>query len=299
MKIPVGVDYVNDPDNVLRLISTLSNELTESYDKDEEPFLSKALPFIERKSEFLEYDLLLSIFFPYYTFNKQGKEAAKDSVEENLRKLYHIVYRGLLSYGNDSPEQRLANVFTKLYDIRYILKTDVLAAFDGDPSVRSYTEVIKSLPGFKSILVHRFAHELYRQGFVGYPRELSELAHTMTGIDIHPGASIKGYFFIDHGSGTVIGESAEIGSHVRIYQDVTLGVLHFEKSGDKVLKKGYKRHPTIGDHVVIGAGAKVLGPIMIGNHVNIGANSWIHNDVPDNTTVYIEEHPRLARKQGE
>jgi serine O-acetyltransferase len=119
--------------------------------------------------------------------------------------------------------------------------------------------------------------------------------HKLTGIDIHPGANIGNNFFIDHGSGVVIGETTIIGDHVRLYQNVTLGVLHFEKD-DNILKKNYKRHPTIKNNVVIGAGAKILGQITIGSNVNIGANSWITEDIPDNTSVYITEHPKLVKK---
>ncbi len=112
------------------------------------------------------------------------------------------------------------------------------------------------------------------------------------------GAKIGEYFFVDHGTGLVIGETTEIGNWVRIYQDVTLGVLHFEKKGGEicVLKKGYKRHPTIGNYVVIGAGAKILGPVNMGDHVNIGANSWLTEDVPANTTVFVAEPPRLEKR---
>jgi len=183
--------------------------------------------------------------------------------------------------------------------LREALKKDIEAAFAGDPSAMDYTEIIRSFPGFTAIMVQRFAHEIYELGAGSYARELGELVHSLTGIDIHPGAKIGEYFFIDHGTGVVIGETCEIGKFVRIYQGVTLGVLHFEKeeNSDGTLKKNYKRHPTIGNNVVIGAGAKILGPIDIGSHVNIGANSWIQEDVPDYTTVFIKEHPELVKKE--
>jgi serine O-acetyltransferase len=176
-----------------------------------------------------------------------------------------------------------------------MLKLDVEAAYNGDPAAKSYTEIIKSYPGFLAILVQRVGHELSKCNIPIYPRELMEHVHSITGIDIHPGAKIGKYFFIDHGTGVVIGETTEIGDWVRIYQDVTLGVLHFEKDGI-ILKKNYKRHPTIGNHVVIGAGAKILGPVTIGNYVSIGANSWIDTDIPDNVAVYITEHPKLVKR---
>jgi serine O-acetyltransferase len=162
-------------------------------------------------------------------------------------------------------------------------------------------EIIRSYPGFLAIAVQRVAHVLYDIGAPEYARELTEYAKMQTGIDIHPGAEIGEHFFVDHGTGVVIGESATVGEWVRLYQDVTLGALHFEEQeGDEhALKKGYKRHPDIGDHVVIGAGTKVLGDITVGDHVSIGANSWITEDVPDHTKVYVKNHPTQERKRYE
>jgi serine O-acetyltransferase len=148
-------------------------------------------------------------------------------------------------------------------------------------------------------LTQRVAHVLYEEGAPEYARELTEHAHSETGIDIHPGAAIGEYCFIDHGTGVVIGETATIGDWVRIYQDVTLGVLHFEDDSDDdhMLRKDYKRHPDIGDNVVIGAGTKVLGPISIGDRVSIGANSWVTESIPDDTHVYVSDHPEQERKR--
>lgn len=159
--------------------------------------------------------------------------------------------------------------------------------------------IIRSYPGFNAVLMQRIARVLYENGVPSYPREIMEHIHSFTGIDIHPGAKIGEYFFIDHGTGVVIGETAEIGDWVRLYQGVTLGVLHFQKEGESnALKKGYKRHPTLGSNVVVGAGAKLFGPINVGSNVNIGANSWIQEDIPDNTTLFISEHPKLVKRQN-
>ena len=151
------------------------------------------------------------------------------------------------------------------------------------------------------MLVYRVAHSLYGLGAPEYARELTEHAKTMTGIDIHPGARIGEYFFIDHGTGVVIGETATVGSWTRIYQNVTLGALHFEEEEDEehMLAKDYKRHPDIGSNVVIGAGSNVLGPVTVGDHVSIGANSWITDDVPSRTSVFIADHPEHKRKPKE
>jgi serine O-acetyltransferase len=190
-------------------------------------------------------------------------------------------------------------VIDQLPAIRDLLKQDIEAAYKGDPGAKTYIEIIRSYPGFLAILVQRVAHALYEAGEPEYARELTEYAKTQTGIDIHPGAEIGEYFFIDHGTGLVIGETATVGDWVRIYQDVTLGALHFQEGDheDEGLKKGYKRHPDVGDHVVIGAGTKVLGDITVGDHVSIGANSWVTEDVPDSTTVYVADHPTQERKR--
>nr|WP_305037636.1 serine O-acetyltransferase EpsC [Halorhabdus sp. CBA1104] len=161
--------------------------------------------------------------------------------------------------------------------------------------------MIRSYPGFHAVLTHRVAHFLYEEDIFAYARELAEYARTETGIDIHPGAEIGEYIFIDHGSGVVIGETATVGNWVRIYQNVTLGTLHFEEEEEgegHMLAKDYDRHPNIGDHVVIGAGSNVLGTVEVGDHVSIGANSWVTEDVPDNTSVFIANHPKQKRKSN-
>lgn len=148
--------------------------------------------------------------------------------------------------------------------------------FNEDPAAKSVLEILLCYPGFHAILLHRLSHRLFRMGVPLVPRVFSQIARFFTGIEIHPGATIGRRFFIDHGMGVVIGETAEIGDDVLIYQGVTLG-----GTG----KECGKRHPTVGNHVVIGAGAKVLGNITLGNHVKIGANSVVIRSVPDHSTV--------------
>ena len=242
--------------------------------------------FISRESGFIEYDLLKKIFFP-----KQWN-VDTEKYREYIRQLREILNKGL-EY--DDKKEFLEIIMKKLPEIKKQLNNDVIAAYNGDPAASSYTEIIRNYPSMTAMIVQRTAHQLYIIGAKTYARELNEQAHKLTSIDIHPGADIGNYFFIDHGSGVVIGETTIIGDHVRLYQNVTLGVLHFQKGND-MLKKGYKRHPTIKDNVVIGAGAKILGPITIGSNVNIGANSWITENIPDNTSVYIAEHPKLVKK---
>lgn len=277
----------------------IAGNLIKSYEKDEEPFIKYGgISFPERSIGFEELELLRKLLFPNY-WNSGAAAKSVEGLAQLIRKFNGVLFNGIKPYVNDSGKinEILDNILKKLPEIREMLKKDVEAAYKGDPAARDYTVIIRSYPGFNAVLMQRVARILYENDVPSYPRELMEHIHSLTGIDIHPGAIIGEYFFIDHGTGVVIGETAEIGDWVRLYQGVTLGVLHFQKEGESnALKKGYKRHPTIGSNVVIGAGAKLFGPINVGNHVNIGANSWIQEDIPDNTTVFISEHPRLVRK---
>ena len=182
--------------------------------------------------------------------------------------------------------------------IRKILTTDVQAAYDGDPAAKNIDEVIISYPGILAVTVHRVAHQLWLQETPLLPRMLSEYAHSITGIDIHPGASIGSSFFIDHGTGVVIGETTEIGERVRIYQGVTLGALSLPKEEVEQLRYE-KRHPTIEDDVTIYAGATVLGgETVIGAGSVIGGSVWITRSVPPGTKVFLAP-PKLIYKNGE
>jgi serine O-acetyltransferase len=178
---------------------------------------------------------------------------------------------------------------SKLPAIRRVLGEDLLAAYEGDPAAGSVVEVLMSYPFVQTISTHRLAHELYRDGVPLLPRMLSEVAHSRTGSDIHPGATIGPGFFIDHGTGVVIGETAVIGSGVKLYQGVTLGALSFKKDDDGNPIKGIKRHPNIEDGVTIYAGATVLGgKTTIGRNSVIGGNCWITSSVPPDTVVMSE-----------
>lgn len=181
----------------------------------------------------------------------------------------------------------------RIPEIREILATDVQAAFDGDPACANMDEVIFCYPGLEAITVYRLANTLYRIGVPFIPRMLTEWAHKQTGIDIHPGATIGNHFFIDHGTGVVIGQTCQIGNHVKLYQGVTLGALSFDTDADGNIVRGIKRHPTIEDHVVIYANATVLGGrTIVGNHSVIGSSVWLTRSVDPNTTVMLEK-PRL------
>ncbi len=164
--------------------------------------------------------------------------------------------------------------------IRSLLDRDVLAAYHGDPAARSVDEVLLCYPGVLALIHHRLAHQLYGLGLPLLARIVAELAHSQTGIDIHPGAQIGEGFFMDHGTGVVIGETAVIGKHVRLYQAVTLGAKRFPTDAEGNLQKGLPRHPVVEDDVVIYAGATVLGRVTLGKGATIGGNVWLTHDVP-------------------
>ncbi|MGV8075396.1 MAG: serine O-acetyltransferase EpsC [Syntrophobacteraceae bacterium] len=193
--------------------------------------------------------------------------------------------------------QKAAIGFMKeLPDLRRILATDVRAAFEGDPAAKSYDEIIFSYPGLFAITVYRMAHQLFHQGVSLIPRIMSEYAHSVTGIDIHPGAHIGESFFIDHGTGVVVGETTEIGKRVRLYQGVTLGALSLPKDAGELLRNR-KRHPTIEDDVIIYAGATILGgETVIGARSVIGGNVWITESVPPDTTVFLKKPELIFRE---
>lgn len=172
-----------------------------------------------------------------------------------------------------------------LPDIRALLDTDVTAAFHGDPAARSVDEVLLCYPGIEAMIHHRLAHRLYRLGVPLLARLVAERAHAQTGIDIHPGASIGEGFFIDHGTGVVIGETAVIGQRVRVYQAVTLGAKRFPTDGEGYVQKGLARHPIVEDDVVVYAGATILGRITIGRGSTIGGNVWLTRSVPPGSHV--------------
>lgn len=188
---------------------------------------------------------------------------------------------------HEKAEEFSLSFLETIPEIREKLAQDVQAAFDGDPAASSLDEVIFSYPGVFAVTIYRIAHELYRLRIPVIPRMMSEYVHRETGIDIHPGAVIGDSFFIDHGTGVVIGETTEIGNNVKVYQGVTLGALSFKGGADAMRNK--KRHPTVGDNVVIYAGATILGgKTVIGHDSVIGGNVWIINSLPPRTKVMIE-----------
>jgi len=201
----------------------------------------------------------------------------------------------LAALGADAQE-RVRVFAAALPGIRKLLDTDVMAAFHGDPAARSVDEVLLCYPGVLAMIHYRMAHQLYRLDLPLLARIVTERAHAQTGIDIHPGAQIGAGFFIDHGTGVVIGETAVIGERVRLYQAVTLGAKRFPMGSDGHLQKGLPRHPVLEDEVVIYAGATILGRVTIGKGATIGGNVWVTQDVPAGCSVTQALSRELTRE---
>ncbi len=187
---------------------------------------------------------------------------------------------------------------TTIPKIRYLLSTDVRAAYEGDPAAKHPGETIFCYPSIRAVTNQRIAHQLYKMDVSLIPRIITEMAHSATGIDIHPGAEIGERFFIDHGTGVVIGETSIIGNNVRIYQGVTLGAKSFPKDAQGNLAKGIPRHPIVEDDVVIYAGATILGRITIGKGSTIGGNVWITKDVPPGTRILQMRYQQEQFEKG-
>ncbi|MEI7865011.1 MAG: serine O-acetyltransferase EpsC, partial [Chthoniobacterales bacterium] len=203
------------------------------------------------------------------------------------------VFHAALSGSGDAPAMAsvaVQNLFEEMPAIRALLQTDVEAAYEGDPAARTRDEIILSYPFLEAVAIQRVAHLLYRSDIPLIPRMMTEWAHAQTGIDIHPGASIGSHFFIDHGTGVVIGETCRIGARVKLYHGVTLGARSFAKDESGRIKKGGKRHPDVEDGVTIYPNATVLGgETVIGRNSTIGGNVFLMHSVPPESLVYYEE----------
>ena len=236
--------------------------------------------------------LLFPGFFEQATITKQGMpDITEARLNAVLSRLRLEIEKAAASADDPAPaetaERCAMTVLAQLPEIRRIVHTDVDAAYLGDPAARSNEEIILAYPCVLAISLQRIAHVLYQLGVPLIPRMLTEYAHERTGTDIHPGAEIGSHFFIDHCTGVVIGETARIGSHVKIYQGVTLGAKSFELDEHGNPVKGVKRHPDIEDHVTIYPGATILGgATVIGHHSIIGSNVWLMKSVPPHSIVY-------------
>ncbi len=257
---------------------------------------------LPRRSEILSVTAKLEeLLFPGF----DGEERYQlDTINYRAGKLIDAVYNELCSLAarcfcytckkSSNPhdcctEERSSKAVMALLEalpeLRSVAESDINAAYAGDPAARSLDEIIISYPAVKAIEIQRLAHVLYKHNVPFIPRMMTEYAHSITGIDINPGAEIGRGFFIDHGTGVVIGETARIGNNVRLYQGVTLGALSFPKDSCGMLVKGLRRHPTIEDNVTIYANATVLGDVTIGEGSVLGGNVWVTESLPPGTKV--------------
>jgi serine O-acetyltransferase len=260
------------------------------------PHPEQKLPSIDRLREFIE--LVRAVIFPgYFGSPISSFESLHHFIGVRIEKITELLTSQITLVRQSEPESTdgeggvddAASVALKfiglLPEIRRVLCTDVRAIYDGDPAAKSHGEIIFCYPSIRAMINHRTAHALIGLGVPLIPRIISEMSHSETGIDIHPGAKIGEYFCIDHGTGVVIGETCTIGDHVRLYQGVTLGAKRFELDKDGNPAKNVPRHPIIEDNVVIYSNANILGRITIGRNSVIGGSVWVTRSVPANSRI--------------
>ena len=279
--------------------------LTENY-ASEELFMPKSGRRLPNRSVIIDIvrDLKSIVFPGYFSTDTSATIFPEYYVGHRLNDIYDRLKNQIeiaLLYHGEEPEEAAARAdrttcgfFEQLSEIQRLLLTDVQAGFDGDPAAKSKEEIIFSYPGLFAIYVYRLAHVLYKEEIPFIPRVMSEYAHGRTGIDINPGATIGEYFFIDHGTGVVVGETTEIGNNVKLYQGVTLGALS-TRMGQQLAN--VKRHPTIRDNVTIYSNSTVLGgETIVGENTIIGGNTFITESIPANTKVSAKS-PELVIKK--
>src|SRR4051812_31418551 len=269
------------------------------------------LPSREAIQEIL--DDLTDIMYPGYArrqnLHRGNVEYYVGSLVDGLHdKLTQQVGRALRhELGEESPhvdfealaQQKVMAFLRRLPELRGVLEEDVAAAFEGDPAAHSHIEIVFCYPGLFAVSTYRLAHELLGIGVPLIPRMMTEVSHSRTGIDIHPGANIASGFFIDHGTGVVLGETCDIGKNVKLYQGVTLGALSFPRDASGNIIRGMKRHPTLEDDVVVYANATILGgDTIIGHHAVVGSSVWLTHSVEPYTVVTLEK-PSLRIKSPE
>ena len=286
-------------------ILKVAKGLTENY-ASEELFMPKSGRRLPNRSVIIDIvrDLKSIVFPGYFSTDTSATVFPEYYVGHRLNDIYDRLKNQIeiaLLYHGEEPEEAEAHAdrtacgfFEQLPEVQRLLLTDVQAGFDGDPAAKSKEEIIFSYPGLFAIYVYRLAHILYKENIPFIPRVMSEYAHGRTGIDINPGATIGEYFFIDHGTGVVIGETTEIGNNVKLYQGVTLGALS-TRMGQQLAN--VKRHPTICDNVTVYSNSTVLGgETVVGESTIIGGNTFITESIPANTKVSAKS-PELVIKK--
>jgi len=311
MHLKKGGSMLQDENIIKKVVDELCRP--ESYDLVyHRPSLQSSMPSIEVLSEIVER--LRAVLFPgYFGDSELTPETMPFYIGFNLDKIERLlaeqIKRGYCFSCDISEKetceecearsQALAKRFiSSLPEIRGLLAKDVMAAFEGDPAARSPGEAIFCYPSIKAVTNYRLAHSLHLMGVDLIPRIITEMAHSETGIDIHPGVEIGERFFIDHGTGTVIGETCIIGRNVRLYQGVTLGAKSFPKENSGTLVKGIPRHPIVEDDVIVYSGTTILGRVRIGKGSIIGGNVWLTYDVEPGTKVIQGKHaePVIAER---
>ena len=285
------------PQIIGRIVDTYDSE--DGINHIEGPNLPSRDRVVEVTTSFLD------VLFPgYYEKQELSKGDITYYIWEKIAFIYHLlsreIFKSLKSANTkQEDEKKLSDqsieitfvTLNKIPEIREKLRSDVRAAHGGDPAAKGLDEIIISYPGIEAVAVYRVAHELHLLKVPLIPRIMTEYAHCKTGIDIHPGATVGEKFFIDHGTGVVIGETTEIGNNVRIYQGVTLGALSIKMDASGKIERGKKRHPTIRDNVIIYSGATILGgKTVIGEHSVVGGSIWLTESVPPHT-ILINKAP--------
>ena len=321
--------------NVSSIVDQVSNEIADTLTFPEISRHTAPVPKFESLVDMMQR--LRAIVYPRFRSSESSREQATSGLQRELTEVHEILAKQIsiaiarhlescadmanskcefvlptceetennannVDPGNivDRGHELAAQYVLKLPAIRKSLMTDMEAAFLGDPACKNFDEVILCYPGLNAVTTYRLAHELNQLKVPFLPRMMTEWAHGETGIDIHPGATIGDHFFIDHGTGVVIGETCEIGQHVKIYQGVTLGALSFPQDEAGQLIRSSKRHPTIEDHVVIYANATVLGgDTVIGHDSVVGSSVWLTHSVDPHTTVIMEKPKLRLRNQVE
>ena len=276
--------------------SSRINEISHRLTKISEETCSCTLNTVSLRSNVANFihHVRTAMYPGIYSELGSSESFSESFVSENLSAAADILYDMLLNVmggegGASAAEDVTAKFFESLPDIAAVIKTDVMAAYDGDPAAKCYEEIMLSYPSFEAVGIYRLAHPLYKLNVPLIPRMMTEQAHQKTGIDIHPGAEIGPYFFIDHGTGVVIGETCVIGEHVKLYQGVTLGARSFKADENGNPIKGIKRHPNIGNNVVIYAGAAILGgDTYVGDNSVIGGNVWLTHSVEPGSILYYD-----------
>jgi serine O-acetyltransferase len=291
-----------------KVLNEVARNILASYERFGGQNSSDALNLPSKRAVGAICEDLLQLLFPGFHDEEAVHKSSlpvltRHRVNSLASELGDEVCKSLRTDDPTCPTERAEKITTyfcqQIPTVRELLHTDIVAAYEGDPAAISHEEIILSYPCIEAIAIQRLAHVLYQQQVPMLPRMMTEWAHSRTGMDIHPGATIGTHFFIDHGTGVVIGETCTIGHHVKLYHGVTLGARSFAKDGSGHIVKGGKRHPNVGNHVTIYPNSTILGgETMIGDHSTIGANVFLLQSIPAHSLVVYEEKQLAIKDKG-